>query len=241
MEDIQKKIEEWIRSKVKEAGAKGVVIGMSGGVDSSVVAVLAKHSLGKKALGLILPCDSCPGDAFRAGLVAEEFGVRTEEVNLNKVFGSLRKTFPKADRKALGNLKARLRMLVLYHFANKNGYLVLGTSNKSELRIGYITKYGDSGVDLEPLGDLYKTQVIGLAKRLGIPEKILEAKPTAGLWKGQTDSEEIGVGYDRLDQILEAIEKNETGKFDPKVYEKVKKMISRSGHKRRMPEVCKMS
>ncbi|MCK4335256.1 MAG: NAD(+) synthase, partial [Candidatus Aenigmarchaeota archaeon] len=184
MEYVCRKIEGWIRSKVREAGAKGVVLGMSGGVDSSVVAVLADRALGKKSLALILPCESDKKDRERAKLVAKRSGIKTKEIDLSVVFNSLKKLLPEADRKTLGNLKSRLRMLALYHFANKYSYLVLGTSNKSELKIGYVTKYGDSAVDLEPIGDLYKTQVVELAKHLQIHEEILKSGPTAGLWKG---------------------------------------------------------
>lgn len=239
MEDVCSKIEKWILSKVKEAGAKGVVVGMSGGVDSSVVAVLAKRSLGKNVIGLVLPCDSRPGDARKADSVAKKFRIRTIRINLSKVLDSLKNSLPQADRKTLGNLKSRLRMAVLYYFANKYRYLVLGTSNKSELRIGYVTKYGDSAVDLEPIGDLYKTRVIELAKHLRIPEKILESEPTAGLWEGQTDREEIGVDYGKLDGILETMDgRLKPESLDPRVVGKVKKMVKKSEHKRQKPEVC---
>jgi NAD+ synthase len=241
MEGVCEKIENWIGLKVKESGAKGCVVGMSGGVDSSVVAILAKRSLAKGTLGLILTCESDPEDSKKAKLVAEKFWIETREIDLTGVFRSLKNLLPEVDRKTLGNMKARMRMLVLYYFANKYKYLVLGTSNRSELRIGYVTKYGDSGVDLEPIGDLYKTQVIELAKHLGIPKEIIESPPTAGLWKGQTDREEIGIGYENLDLILEAIDKGEEKKLDPKVLGKVKEMIRRNEHKRRSPEVCELA
>ncbi len=242
MEDVCGKIEQWIKYKVKEAGARGVVVGMSGGVDSSVVAVLANRALGKKAIGLILPCDSCPGDAHRANSVAKKFKIKTKKISLSRVFDSLKGLLPGANRKTLGNLKARLRMLALYHFANKYSYLVLGTSNKSELRIGYVTKYGDSAVDLEPIGDLYKTEVIELAKYLGILKSVLKSPPTAGLWKGQTDLGEIGIDYGKLDTILETMDSRlKPERIDPRIMGKVKKMIRKSEHKRRTPEICKLS
>ncbi len=242
MEDVCSKIEKWIFTKVKEARAKGVVVGMSGGVDSGVVAVLAKRALGRNVIGLVLPCDPRPGDTRKAYSVAKKFGIRTVRINLSKVLDSLENSLPSADRKTLGNLKSRLRMLVLYYFANKYRCLVLGTSNKSELRIGYVTKYGDSGVDLEPIGDLYKTEVIELAEYLGIPKPVLKSPPTAGLWEGQTDREEIGMDYGKLDGILEMIDgRLKPISFDPRVVGRIKKMIEKSGHKRRMPEVCRLS
>ncbi|UCC91516.1 MAG: NAD+ synthase [Candidatus Aenigmatarchaeota archaeon] len=242
MEKICEKIQEWILSKVREANAKGCVFGMSGGVDSSVVAILAKRALGGKALGLVLPCGSCPGDAHRANYVAKKFKIKTKKISLSRVFDSLKGRLPDADNKTVGNLKSRLRMLVLYYFANRYRYLVLGTSNRSELRIGYVTKYGDSGVDLEPIGDLYKTEVIELAEYLGIPKPVLKSTPTAGLWEGQTDRKEIGISYDRLDVILKAMDSRlKPISFDPRVVGRIKKMIEKSGHKRRMPEVCRLS
>lgn len=242
MEYVCRKIEGWIRSKVREAGAKGVVLGMSGGVDSSVVAVLADRALGKKSLALILPCESDKKDRERAKLVAKRSGIKTKEIDLTGVFNSLKKLLPEADRKTLGNLKSRLRMLALYHFANKYSYLVLGTSNKSELKIGYVTKYGDSAVDLEPIGDLYKTQVVELAKHLQIHEEILKSEPTAGLWKGQTDLGEIGIDYGKLDTVLETMDSRlKPERIDPRIMGKVKKMIRKSEHKRRTPEICELS
>ncbi len=238
-EQVCGKIEEWIRAKTKEAGAKGCVVGMSGGVDSSVVAVLAKKALADRMLGLILPCESDSKSKECALLVAKKFGIRTKEIDLSDAFRSLKKILPGSDKKTVGNLKARLRMLVLYYFANTYRYLVLGTSNKSELMIGYVTKYGDSAVDLEPIGDLYKTEVLQLAKYLGIPEEIINAKPTAGLWKGQTDEKEIGMSYETLDGILKTLETGKNcEKFERNLVEKVKRMVKAGEHKRRMPEIC---
>lgn len=241
MQEVAERIEEWIRSKVRQANAKGVVVGMSGGVDSSVVAVLAKHSLGKNVLGLVMPCDSPPKDAQRAAGVAKRFRIRTESVDLSRIMESLCNTLPGADRKTLGNLKSRLRMAVLYYYSNKNRYLVLGTSNRTEMRIGYFTKYGDGGADLEPLGDLYKTQVMELARYLGIPDSVLRNPPTAGLWKGQTDKGEIGMDYEKLDKIIRAIDSRGKPGADPRIVAKIKKMVKKSEHKRRLPEVCEIA
>jgi len=233
--EASEKIARWLAAKVSEADAKGVVIGMSGGIDSSVAVVLAKRALGKNVLGLILPCESNPKDAKLAQLVAKKFGISTKKIDLTTIFRKFRKILPAADRKTLGNLKARMRMSVLYYFANKHHYLVLGASNKSELWIGYFTKHGDAAADVMPLGGLYKTQVFELAKHLGIPKEIIKAKPSAGLWKGQSDEKEIGMGYAALDMILWLME-NGKQKKSPRTA-KVLGMIKHSKHKRKMPEI----
>jgi NAD+ synthase len=239
--DVCDRIENWIMIKAKLATAKGVVVGMSGGVDSSVTAVLAKRALGENVLGMILPCDSNPEDERKARLIAEKFGIRTQKADLTSAFKEFRKTLPScSNEKTLGNLKARLRMAALYYFANMSNSLVLGTSNKSEIAIGYFTKYGDSAADLEPIGDLYKTEVVELAKHLGIPYDVIMAAPTAGLWDGQTDEGEIGMKYIELDAILKAAERNKDVEADAAKIAKVSGMIKKSVHKRQMPEVCKI-
>ena len=240
MKQVCEKIEKWIRERTNEAGAKGCVVGMSGGVDSSVVAVLVKRALANRMLGLILPCDSDPKDREHALMVAERFGIRTREVDLTGVYHMLVGMLPRADVRTRGNLKARLRMLILYYFANKNRYLVLGTGNRSELLLGYFTKYGDGGVDLLPLGGLYKTQVIELAKYLNIPKEIIEKEPSAGLYPKQTDRRELGFSYEKLDKILQDIERKEMFYSDVKDFLRLKEMIKKSEHKRRVPEICKV-
>lgn len=243
MKETAAAIEKWIASKVSEAKAKGVVVGISGGLDSGVAAVLARKALGRgKVLGLIMPCGSSPADAARASRLAERFGIRTEKVNLAKPYGAFLKALPGADEKTKGNLKARLRMAALYYFANRENYIVMGTSNKSEISIGYFTKHGDAAADIHPLGDLYKTQVSELAKFLGLPRSIISARPTAGLWEGQTDEGEIGISYGKLDRILMSLEQRKKPEgFDPRIVERVRKMSEESGHKRKMPEVCIIS
>jgi NAD+ synthase len=234
------RISNWIRERVEEAGARGVVLGMSGGIDSSVAAVLAKRGLGNRVLGLIIPCHSNPTDAEHARLVATEFGIETEYVDLTPVFDRLLEALPPGNRVAVGNLKARLRMTVWYYFANSRNYLVAGAGNKSEIMTGYFTKYGDGGVDILPLGDLLKTQVRELARELGIPEEIITKPPSAGLWEGQTDEGEMGITYEELDKVLMAIESGNTGHCDQEALARVRAMMAASQHKRDPIPICKL-
>lgn len=226
---------------MKTAKAKGVVLGLSGGLDSCVVAVLAKQALGKdKVLALLMPCHSHKSDLEDAVAFAHKFGIKTRVVDLTKSYDGLVKSLPVADRMTLANIRPRLRMIVLYYFARKLKFLVCGTSNKSEIMAGYFTKYGDGASDIIPLGDLYKTQVRKLAKELKIPQAIIDKPPTAGLWPGQTDEGEMGITYANLDDILVRIEKKKK-QILPKVkVDKVKKMIQLSEHKRQKPAVCRI-
>jgi len=233
-------ISSWIRERVEEAGARGVVLGMSGGIDSSLTAVLARMGLGDGMLGVIMPCHSDPTDVEHARLVAVKFGIEMEYVDLTTVFDCLLATLPPGDKVAVGNLMPRLRMAVLYYFANSRNYLVAGTGNKSEIMVGYTTKYGDSGVDILPLGDLLKTQVRELARELGIPAEIIAKPPSAGLWEGQTDEGEMGISYDELDSILAAIESGDTSECDQEAMARVRAMMAASQHKRDPIPICEL-
>ncbi|MEA1965244.1 MAG: NAD(+) synthase, partial [Candidatus Aerophobetes bacterium] len=181
-----REISSWIKQLVEEAKAEGVVVGLSGGLDSSVVAFLAERALGnRKVLGLIMPSHSSSLDEEHAYLVARRLNIRVERVVLDAVYDKLLEVLPSGKDVALANIKPRLRMLTLYYFANNLNYLVLGTSNKSEILIGYFTKYGDGGCDILPLGGLLKTEVRELAKKLEVPDRIIKKPPSAGLWEGQ--------------------------------------------------------
>ncbi len=234
------RISNWIRERVEEAGAQGMVLGMSGGIDSSVTAVLAKMGLGNGVLGVFMPCHNDPTGEEHARLVAAKFGIETEYVDLTPIFDRLLEALPPGDRMAEGNLKARLRMTVLYYFANSRNYLVVGTGNKSELAIGYFTKYGDGGADILPLGSLLKKQVRELARELGIPAEIIVKPPSAGLWEGQTDEGEMGISYDELDSILVAIESGDTGECNQEALARVRAMMAASQHKRGAIPICEL-
>lgn len=214
-------------------------MGLSGGVDSAVVAALSKEAVGRnRVLGLFMPCHSHPRDLVDAKLVAKILGIETKVIDLSNSYSNLLKILPLGNNLALFNLKPRLRMLVLYYFANKLNYLVCGTGNKSEIEVGYFTKYGDGATDILPIADLYKKQVRALARELNIPEHIITKPPTAGLWQGQTDEGEMGITYNELDDVLERLEKNKKQIVSRDKVNKVKSMIKRSEHKRQGPKIC---
>ena len=227
----------WMREQLYAAGATGFVFGLSGGVDSACVAALAVQAVGAEhTLGALLPCYSQPEDIRLAYLVADTFNIPTVTVSLDAAYDALVATLPRSEsRMAAANIKPRLRMIALYYLAQSHSYLVLGSGNKTELSVGYFTKWGDGGVDLLPLGNLYKTQVWELARALGVPQEIIERPPTAGLWPGQTDEGEMGITYRDLDRVLSAIERDDTSGIAPATLEKVQGMINRSAHKRALP------
>lgn len=236
MEKIIDEVVKWIQDRVHEAKAKGVVFGLSGGIDSAVVAGLAKKAFPDNSLGVIMPCHSNPIDEEHGRLVADAIGLKVEKVDLTETYDTLLKSIPfeAGNKMALANIKPRLRMTTLYYYAQNLGYLVLGPSNKSEFTVGYFTKHGDSGVDLLPIASFTKTQVRDLARELKIPNIIIEKPPTAGLWENQTDEKEMGFGYDVLDKYIET----KTGPED--IVEKIEHMNRISEHKRNMPPIFKL-
>ena len=208
------KLVNFVKDMVKNANANGVVLGLSGGIDSSLVATLCVRALGKdKVLGIIMPeKNSNPMDKEHAELIAKKLGIKyivSDITDILKAFGAGGYVPTKEfDKLADGNLKPRIRMCILYYFANKNNLLVAGTSNKSEIYMGYGTKYGDLGSDFLLIGNLFKTEVRELAKYLDVPDEIINKAPSAGLWEGQTDEAELGITYELLDKILMRIENN---------------------------------
>ena len=236
-EKLAEKLVPWIREKVLAAGCQGVVLGMSGGLDSSLLAVLCHRAFPQNMLGVIMPCYSSEQDKAHAQLVAGKFTIPTTEVALDNIFAALLQKLPDykaapSAQLAQANLKVRLRMLTLYYIANQLKYMVAGASNRSELSTGYFTKYGDGGADIMPMGNLVKGQVRELASFLGIPQPIIDKPPSAGLWDGQTDEGEMGFSYDELDSYLL------TGEASDEVKEKIESMIAASDHKRSLPPIA---
>jgi len=237
-EQLADKLVSWLKDKVLAAGSKGVVIGISGGIDSAVVAVLCQRAFPQNTLGMMMPCHSQPEDKSHAELLASKFSIPTKEVQLDDIFSALLKVLPGYNidatftNLAQANLKARLRMLTLYYIANQLGYMVAGSGNRTELSVGYFTKYGDGGVDILPLGKLVKAQVRELADFLGIPQPIIDKPPSAGLWAGQTDETELGLSYDELDRYFL------TGETSGGLRAKIESMVAASAHKRALPPIA---
>ncbi|MFX1340454.1 MAG: NAD+ synthase [Promethearchaeota archaeon] len=238
-------IQNWIKDYVYSANAKGVVLGLSGGIDSAVTAALSANALGKEnVLTLGLPIESIPQDLEDAKLIANHLGISFVVSDLTSVYKELVKVLPaeiQSNQMALANIKPRLRMTTIYYVGQSLEYLVGGTGNRAEIAIGYFTKYGDGGVDFEPLGALYKCEVRKIAQILGIPVKIIKKPPSAGLWQGQTDEGEIGMNYDLLDEILYRIDHHlDLNDINADEVEKVIKMMKAAEHKNKMPPFFKV-
>jgi len=242
-QQINKEIDEvivWLREQVNNAGAKGLVVGISGGIDSAVVACLIKKAFPDNSLGVILPIKSdkkdvqdgiataraCNIEYFEVDLEEEHIGIMNKvsnQLNNKNLFNT------NAKRMTDANLRARLRMSTIYTIANNLNYLVVGTDNAAEVYTGYFTKYGDGGVDLLPIAALKKYEVYEWAKVLGVPNEVIEKQPSAGLWEGQTDEQEMGTTYEYIDSFLD-------GKSIPeKDLAIIQRLHRNSNHKRTTP------
>lgn len=253
LEKAQKRIIDFIQNETGKAGVSGAVVGISGGIDSALTATLAVKALGKdRVLGIHMPESSLTPavDSEDAKILADWLGIEYRTIDISGIITAFMTAVPKsesADRLTRGNLKARTRMSLLYFHANQLNRMVIGTGNKTEILLGYYTKYGDGGVDLEPIGGLYKTEVWELSRRLGIPEPLITKKPSAGLWAGQTDEAELGISYVKVDEVLRMIEGgsepekilNKTG-VSVEQLNSVTQRIERSEHKRKAPPVLEI-
>jgi NAD+ synthase len=230
----------WIKDKVQAAGCRGVVLGLSGGLDSSVLGALCQRAFPQNTLGVIMPCHSIDTDKAHAGIIADRYNIPTMEVSLDDAFDALTGILPDYQPEpalanlARANLKARLRMVTLYYIANQLRYIVAGSGNRSELTVGYFTKHGDSGVDILPLGNLVKGEVIELARYLKIPNEIIDKPASAGLWEGQTDEAEMGFSYEALDRYIL------TGDAPEELKGKIEAMKAAVAHKLAMPPIAEI-
>jgi len=245
-------INSFIKDKLNESNSKGFVIGLSGGIDSSLVAYLCARAVGSdKIFGLVLPSDTTSSECVKDAVkVAEKLGIKYKIFNIDHLIKPFPKLCSKCSKSNLANanLNARIRMILLYYHSNAMQRIVVGTGNRTELLVGYFTKYGDGGVDILPIGDLYKTEVYEVADYAGVPKNIIEKSPTAGLWAGQTDEEELGIKYELLDRILYlivdeglSIEKvSNQLEITYKEVLRIKKMIESSKHKLFSPCIAKL-
>ncbi|NWG11828.1 NAD+ synthase [Candidatus Bathyarchaeota archaeon] len=246
-QDAVTKIKRFISSYVEQSGAKGVLVGLSGGIDSCTVAALSALAIGgEKVLGLMLPEKETHNakDIKHAKLVAEKFSLKTKMIDITSTLRTFYMSIPDFDpasKLCMGNLKARTRMIYLYYYANKFNLIVCGSSDKSETMMGYFTKWGDVAADISPIMDLYKTQVRKLALHIGIPKTVIAKPSSPALWPGQLAEKELGIKYELLDLILYGLEHfmnvediaRQLG-IEEKTVEGIKRKWLSAEHKRRM-------
>ncbi|MFH1663582.1 MAG: NAD+ synthase [archaeon] len=239
-EEKYKKLVEKTKKFFEKQRFQKAVLGLSGGIDSSLTAKIVSEAIGKEnVFGLIMPeKTNSPESAEYAKELAEKLGIKAIEVDINDFFKPFFKLLPwEQNRTSKTNLKPRIRMTVLYNYANKHNAIVVGTSNKTELMLGYFTKFGDGASDFLPIGNLFKTEVIEISKTIGIPEKIIQRKPSAELEEDQTDEKDLGLSYKEIDEILREMEKEKTEKqLTEKFGEKAEKLIKRIKENRHKTE-----
>jgi NAD+ synthase len=247
---VERLLVEFLKDETRQAGFTRGVLGLSGGVDSAVCAALAAKALGpENVLGVIMPYrTSSPESRADAELVAGRIGIKTELVEITPMVEPYLRAVGDADRVRAGNVMARQRMIILYDLSQRDRSLVLGTSNKTELLLGYGTLFGDMACAINPLGDLYKSQVWQLARALGLPEQVVTKKPSADLWDGQTDEGEFGFTYADVDRVLYLMidERRTEGEcvaagFSLEFIRRIRGMVARSQFKRRPPLIAKLS
>ncbi|MCX6122646.1 MAG: NAD+ synthase [Ignavibacteriales bacterium] len=247
---VRELLVRFIKDQTTNAGFTKAVIGVSGGVDSAVSAALAAEALGKEnVLGVMIPYrTSNPKSVEDATLVIQTMGIQSELVDISKMVDGYCEDNKITDALRRGNVMARMRMIVLYDLSAREKALVIGTSNKTEILVGYGTQHGDLASAINPLGDLYKSQIWQLAEAIGVPKQVIEKAPSADLWEGQTDEKEMGVTYAKLDALLyEMIDERHSDEelvkmgFDAAFIQKIRVMIQKNQFKRRPPVIAKVS
>ena len=240
---IEEFLIRFIKEEITKTGLKKGICGVSGGIDSAVVAVLAKKALGENFKAFFLPSKySSPSSIEDAKELCEKFGIDYEIIPITPLI----EAYPIDDKVRLGNFSARMRMAILYDKSAEFSALVIGTSNKSELMLGYGTLFGDLASAINPIGDLYKTEIFEFAKFLGVPESIINKPPSADLWQGQSDEKELGYSYSEIDPVLEdfvdnrATKKELLKKYDKDLVEFVLKKIYQNQFKRKPPIIAKL-
>ena len=249
LKDVHNELVKFLRENFKKTGFSKAVLGLSGGIDSALVAYLLRDALGKEnVLAIMMPYKSSNPDSLNhAKLVVEDLKINAKTIEITDMIDAYFKNEKEASSLRMGNKMARERMSILFDYSSKENALVVGTSNKTEIYLGYSTQFGDSACALNPIGDLYKTNIWDLSRYLKIPNELIEKKPSADLWEGQTDEQEMGLTYKEADQVLyRMLEENKTVKeilaegFSKDLVDNILKRMNRSEYKRRMPLIAKI-
>ena len=249
LKEVHNELVEFLRENFKKAGFSKAVLGLSGGIDSALVAYLLRDALGKEnVLAIMMPYKSSNPDSLNhAKLVIEDLGINSKTIEITDMIDAYFKNEKEATSLRMGNKMARERMSILFDYSSKENALVIGTSNKTEIYLGYSTQFGDSACALNPIGDLYKTNIWDLSRYLKIPNELIEKKPSADLWEGQTDEQEMGLTYKEADQVLyRMLEENKKVEevlaegFNKDLVDNILRRMNRSEYKRRMPLIAKI-
>ena len=249
LKDVHNELVKFLRENFKKAGFSKAVLGLSGGIDSALVAYLLRDALGKEnVLAIMMPYKSSNPDSLNhAKLVVEDLKINAKSIEITDMIDAYFKNEKEASSLRMGNKMARERMSILFDYSSKENALVVGTSNKTEVYLGYSTQFGDSACALNPIGDLYKTNIWDLSRYLKIPNELIEKKPSADLWEGQTDEQEMGLTYKEADQVLyRMLEENKTVEevlaegFNKDLVDNIVRRMNRSEYKRRMPLIAKI-
>ena len=249
LKEVHSELVEFLRESFKKAGFSKAVLGLSGGIDSALVAYLLRDALGKEnVLAIMMPYKSSNPDSLNhAKLVVEDLGINSKTIEITDMIDAYFKNEKEATSLRMGNKMARERMSILFDYSSKENALVVGTSNETEIYLGYSTQFGDAACALNPVGDLYKTNIWDLSRYLKIPNELIEKKPSADLWEGQTDEQEMGLTYKEADQVMyRLLEENKTAAevlaegFDKGLVDNIVRRMNRSEYKRRMPLIAKI-